>query len=59
MIHDLQWFIDRIGKRVFRDKNLCNCGVCKNVFQNGLIITDKQHAQYLYDIQNEMGIRYY
>ena len=59
MTHDLQWFIDRIGKRVFRDKNFCSCEVCKNIFENGLVILDKQHATYLWDVQAETGIKYY
>jgi hypothetical protein len=63
MTHDLQWFIDRIGKRVFRDKDIssyiCSCDICKNIFEKGLIILDKEHAQYLFDVQNETGIRYY
>jgi hypothetical protein len=59
MTHDLQWFIDRIGKRVYRDKNICTCEHCINVFKHGVIISDKEHAQYLFDIQNETGIRYY
>ena len=59
MTHDLQWFIDRIGKRVFRDRGNCDCAVCKTVLVNGLIIEDRFHANYLYDVQNEMGITYY
>lgn len=49
-----QWFIDRIGKRVYRNSTHCNndkCIPCKNVYKNGIVITDKQHATYLYDIE--------
>jgi hypothetical protein len=58
MTHDKQWFIDRIGKRIYREKNVCNCEVCITVHKEGLIITDKQHANYLYDCQ-EMNLIYY
>jgi hypothetical protein len=53
------WFIERIGKRVFRDKNTCSCNTCKEVFEKGLIIEDYDHAIYLFDISNELGLNYY
>jgi hypothetical protein len=58
MIHDKQWFIERIGKRIFRENNHCLCAICLDVFENGLIITDEMHAIYLYDYQ-ETGLIYY
>ena len=58
VLHDTQWFIDRIGKRIYRKNNICNCAVCLNVHEVGLIITDKDHAIYLYDCQ-EMDLMYY
>lgn len=56
MTHDLQWFIDRIGKKVYRDTLTCECDTCKS---DSVFIMDRFHANYLYDIQNEMGINYY
>jgi hypothetical protein len=58
VVQDKQWFIDRIGKRIYRKNNICNCAVCLNVHEVGLIITDKDHAIYLYDCQ-EMDLIYY
>jgi len=58
VVHDKQWFIDRIGKRIYRKNNICNCAICLNVHEVGLIITDKDHAIYLYDCQ-EMDLIYY
>jgi hypothetical protein len=58
VVHDKQWFIDRIGKRIYRKNNICNCPTCLQVHQVGLIITDKDHAIYLYDCQ-EMDLIYY
>jgi hypothetical protein len=43
-----QWFIDRIGKRVFRNVNTCSCGVCKSVYENGVVISDSRHADYIW-----------
>lgn len=42
-----KWFIERIGKRVFRNKTSCTCKTCENVYLNGLIISDEMHAYYL------------
>ena len=52
-----QWFVERIGKRIFRDKNNppCGCHTCNEIEKNGMIITDENHAQYLFDIQNEFA----
>lgn len=53
------WFTERIGTKVYRDDNGCDCPVCKTIERVGLIIHDELHAQYLYDCQNDMGINYY
>lgn len=53
-----QWFIDRIGKRIYRENNVCSCPVCAKVHEEGLIITSEDHAIYLYDCQ-EMNLNYY
>lgn len=59
-VHTLDWYINRIGKRIHRiNKTGCECEACTMVFNEGLIILDELHAQYLYDCQNEMGFRYY
>ena len=56
MIHEYdkrkQWFLDRVGKIVYRDKSFCDCDVCKNVQKNGVLIQDKNHALYLLDIES-------
>lgn len=54
-----QWFIDRIGKRVYRVKSLCDCEGCRTAYENGVIITDESHANYLYDCEREWGLIYY
>ncbi len=50
-----KWFQDRIGKRVFRNNTFC-CEHCQDIFDNGLIIADKQHADYLRDCEAEWTI---
>jgi len=55
----LDWFIERIGQKIYRDDNGCDCKVCKAVEMYGLVIHDELHAKYLYDCQNEMGVKYY
>ena len=47
----LQWFKDRIGKRVYRASNGCDCPTCENIAKNGLIVADLTHAVYLLDVE--------
>ena len=57
-IKDEQWFIDRIGKRVYRNKTICNCDICVDGMKNGVFIEDELQAIYMYDAQG-MGLIYY
>jgi hypothetical protein len=52
-----QWFIDRIGKRVFRPAGTCNCNACRRVERDGLVIEDKNHAEYLLDVEGCSGMK--
>ena len=47
-----KWFLDRIGKKVYRDKSFCDCDVCKRVEKEGVVIHDDNHAIYLLDIES-------
>jgi hypothetical protein len=58
-VRKLKWFKDRVGKRVFRNESSCKCSFCTFNQKNGLIINDETHAQYLFDIQNELQLKYY
>lgn len=51
----LEWFKQRIGKRIFRDDNACTCLTCEDVAKNGLVILSEEHADYLYWNQNEFA----
>ena len=57
--HNIEWFKERIGKKVYRTKGQCNCMVCYNVFMNGLYISDEFHVNYLYDCQNDLDLYYF
>lgn len=57
--HELEWFISRVGKRVFRNESSCQCEACRKVGEVGLVINDHLHAQYLYDCQNELDLYYF
>lgn len=48
-----QWFIDRIGKVVYRNKMTWDYGIFRSVYVNGLIITDECHANCLYCCESE------
>lgn len=59
MNHNKQWYIDRIGKRIYRPiAGTCDCKLCRSVENHGLIVLDAQHADYLYLCQCEMGLCY-
>lgn len=49
-----QWFIDRIGKRVFRNNTFC-CDACTEVYHQGLIVADKDHASYIQACEAEFS----
>lgn len=55
----LKWFKERIGKRIFRKNNVCGCGICLNVWKEGLIIKDEMHAQYLFMHETESDLNYF
>lgn len=38
-----QWFLDRVGKRVF-NTSFCSCTICKAFYESGTIIHDKFEA---------------
>lgn len=51
-----EWFIERIGRRVFRDSTGVRCcDKCADIIENGTIITDEDHADYLYNIDIEFA----
>jgi len=47
----LQWFLDRINQRVYRNDDGCDCEPCKKVLENGIVLIDRHQAQYCYDIE--------
>ena len=55
--HSQQWFIDRIGHRIYRDWYQC-CPNCDTVAKEGLVIWSEDHAKYLYSCQCEMPVNY-
>ena len=55
----LKWFLDRIGKRIWRRSNGCACKPCRTVTRDGLVPFDRRHARYLFDCQGEFEIAYY
>lgn len=55
----LEWFINRIGKRVYRNKSKCSCDMCDHAYKEGVKIRDVVHANYLQLCQQELGLTYY
>lgn len=57
-LHPLPWFTGRIGKKIYRDTVDCKCSGCTDGTENGILVHDKDHAEYLYNVQLDMDIRY-
>lgn len=57
-VHELNWFQERVGKKVYRLTKLNCCRVCNHVEKHGLIIENIYHAEYLHEVQNEMRLFY-
>jgi hypothetical protein len=55
MKQTLEWFKTRISQTIFRNHYECYCDTCERVVDEGLVIRDEEHAQYLFDIQNDFG----
>lgn len=51
-----QWFLDRIGKRVYRNYDGCDCFTCTKIYRDGLIIEDETHAAYLAGMEADYAI---
>lgn len=58
MRHSLAWFMARIGKRIYRLTKTNCCAVCDKVYQEGVVIRDRQHATYIKDVQDELRLIY-
>ena len=49
----LSWFTDRIGQTIYRDAIDGDNTLTRKLGYNPVKIIDKDHAQYLFDIQND------
>jgi hypothetical protein len=58
-VHELTWFQERVGKKVFRNETSCKCINCTFNYKNGVVINDDIHANYLFDMQNELRLNYF
>jgi len=48
-----QFFIDNIGNRLYRNNTGCDCNICKDVLENGIVPMSVLEATYLYDIESD------
>jgi hypothetical protein len=58
IMKNLKWFVDRIWKTVYRNKWTCKCMSCKDTEENGLVIYDENHANYLHMVEWDMQYIY-
>lgn len=57
-MHDLQRFIDRIGKRIYRDATTCWCDDCEIITKAWLVIFNENHAKHLHSVSCDYPIEY-
>ena len=50
MAHTKKWFLNRLKKRIYRNHHKC-CPTCDEIAEKGLIVRNKQHADYLHSIE--------
>ena len=55
---DKQWFINRIGKRIYRHTDTNCCEHCQKAYKDGIVVNDENHAYYLHICQLGMGLVY-
>jgi len=48
----LSWFQWNIWKTIYRDHS-CNCNDCVRIDKEWLTVYSKEHAKYLFDVQND------
>lgn len=46
-----QWFMDRIGKRIWRNETGCECEICAHIYKEGIIFTGEYHAGFACDME--------
>ena len=49
----LEWFKERIGKRIYRDADGCDCESCDHVVEHGFEVANENHAYYLEAIDSD------
>ena len=54
--HSEKWFLDRVGKRLYRKKLRCSCSGCQRTHVD--VLSD-EHARTICLNHNELGIKYY
>lgn len=56
-----QWFMDRIGKRVYVAGWACECSYCTSMKNNGEVIKGHHHLECLLEIESisEGSVRYF
>ena len=56
---DLDWFLSRIGKRVYRSKPSCSCRECVYLYKNGQIVMNEVRAKAMWKRENLLVCKYF
>ncbi len=52
-----EWFLSKIGKRVFPNQKLCECSECEIAIKEGVVVYDRTCALDLFNEENNSKLR--
>lgn len=56
MTHNIEWFEDRVGRKVYTEETLCKCATCKNSHIDGILIKTEEYAWDLFWMGQEIFV---
>lgn len=57
-LKSIEWFMDNISRIVYSTSG-CSCSVCHSIYIKGIRISDVNHANALFGIQDTTSKRYF
>lgn len=55
MEKNFDWFLERIGIRIYPSGYPCQCDSCKKYHENGFVMRDEMEADYIYSERSELA----
>ena len=58
-VHELKWFLNRIGYQIYKSANQYECDSCKGIVDNNIIIHNREEATDLFNSQETSNLYYF